>query len=141
MTHESHLARRAEDTAHRAARLRAEAHGVTTLVGHQDRLDRLAVVEAEEEFLGESIAAGDFLYELQRVQRIRLSLTHRPIDPATQGWEKIAGTQVRYRITMQRAPQHGGMVRIDAICREGFPEGGKVEVVQGKARKGRVIGR
>jgi hypothetical protein len=102
---------------------------VTTLVGHQDSLDRLAVAEAEEEFPGESIAAGDFLDELQRVQRIRLSLTHRPIDPATQGREKIAGTQIRCRITMQRAPQRGGMVRIDAICREGFPEGGKVEVV------------
>ena len=129
MPNETHLSRRAEDTTHRAARLRAEADGVTTLVGHQDRLDRLAVVEAKEEFPGESIAAGDFLDELQRVQRIRLSLTHRPIDPATQGREKIAGTQIRCRITMQRAPQRGGMVRIDAICREGFPEGGKVEVV------------
>ena len=54
----THLAGGAKDAAHGAACLGADAGGVTAGVAHDDGLDFLAVMQLEEVFARESIAAG-----------------------------------------------------------------------------------
>jgi hypothetical protein len=64
----AHLPGGAEDAAHRAARLAADAGGGAALEAHEDGLDRLAVGEPEEELAGEAVGGGGGLADRQGAQ-------------------------------------------------------------------------
>ena len=49
---ETHLARGTKDAAHRTSYLTADAGGVPVTIGHQHRLNQMAVGQAEEKFVG-----------------------------------------------------------------------------------------
>lgn len=74
MADEAHLPGRAEDAAHRATGLGADADGVATVVAHQHGFDRLAVAEAKEKFAGQAVGAADFIDDVRGIEEIRFPL-------------------------------------------------------------------
>ena len=67
--HETHLPGRTENAAHRAAGLGADADRVACVVTHQHRFNDLTIVEAQEKFAREAIAAEDFAIERGLIEK------------------------------------------------------------------------
>ena len=58
MSGETHLPGGAEDASHGTASLGAQAGGITSWIAHQNGLDGLAILEAEEEFASEAVSTA-----------------------------------------------------------------------------------
>ena len=111
---EPHLPRGAEHAAHRAARLRAQAGGVAARVGHENRLDGLAVGEAQQELAGESVRAREVVGGTGHVQAVRRlpAGENVPVQPAAQRRQdprRVGRPEVRQGVAVERPPQGPGM--------------------------------
>tara|TARA_B110000908_G_scaffold48039_1_gene58662 strand:- start:497 stop:994 length:498 start_codon:yes stop_codon:yes gene_type:complete len=120
VTLETHLPGSAEDAAHGAAGLAADAGSVAAPVSHEDGFDFLAVVEAEDKFTGAAIAAGDISDDSGLGRRA----FGEPITDA--GGEVIESD----RVLIEKAVEFLGMDRLDSFITKGVFEMGKGEVVE-----------
>ena len=66
---EAHLPGGTEDASHGATRLRADAEGVTLLVIHAHRFDKLPVAQLEQHFGGLTVARVHYADRSENVER------------------------------------------------------------------------
>src|SRR5206468_9165427 len=84
ITHQSHLARRAERAGHRTASLRREAHRVAcAVVRHEHRLDVMTVVQPQERLARLAVRARDLGLGLDGAE------AERPREQVAQGFGQV----------------------------------------------------
>ena len=134
---ETHLAGGAEDAAHGATGLGAEACGVAAGVAHEDGLDGLTVVEAEEVFAGLAVGAGGLGLDGREgggEAGVRAELR---ADPAAKGREEIvARDEVDGAVAVDGTPECAGMNGAKAGGDEFAFQGAETEVVDGAGHAG-----
>ena len=89
MADESHLPRGAKHAAHRATSLRAHTNGVAARVAHDDGLDGLRIVEAEEKFARESVGTRGVGDDCGRVGEKARVVSDIRIHPSAERREKV----------------------------------------------------
>ena len=113
MPHKSHLPGGAENAAHRASGLGADAGGEATGVAHDDGFDALPVVEFQKEFAGLSIAAVQVGF-----------------DGGVIGKKTLLGGQIFLGPALQRRREMGALGEIDLqVSVHGSPESSCVRVI------------
>ena len=112
VSHKTHLPRGAKHATHRAARLRAHAHGGAPRVAHEHRLDGLPVGQPEEKLLREPIAASGVGGDRRRFEEKATAHAQVLGQPARQGRGKFRAPWERERgVALHRPPQRA---RVDA---------------------------
>lgn len=128
---EAHLPGGAEDAAHGAAGLGADADGVATVVTHEDGFDGLAVAEFEEEFAGEAVAAADVFDDGGLIEEPRFPFADVFFDPTLERRGEIEGGEVEVAFAVNGAEKGARVVGEDAGGFQGRDGFGVAEVVQG----------
>lgn len=110
---------------------------MAAVVGHEDGLDFLSVVEAEEEFVGESVGGGDEVDLLGLVEELGLGgVLGELLEPALEGREEVlAGREdLLWGVgaVLEGAPEGFGVGGVDAVLGEFLGEFVEGEVVEGE---------
>jgi hypothetical protein len=132
----SHLAGGAEDAAHGAPGLSAEAGGEAAGISHEHRLDFLAVAQAEKKLAGPPVGAGSIGNHFRLLQeRLRVR-----VEPAPQRGLEWRFVQLRDQLLMKGVEKRVGMGSAHAVRQEFGLHPGKRQVMERRAGHGFAAG-